>query len=113
MVHFNVVPKMDYPRAIYETGESVKVGDHVTLRTWIELWLKKNSGRVFFVPGISDHNPSMEYNGLKWVSVRYAGETETGILVHPETGIVKGVKFVRRTDDSLMTTPEGYEFSEE
>lgn len=104
---------MDYPAAQYETGESVAIGDYVELRTWIELWLKKHTGRVIFVPGISEHNSSLEYDGLKWVSIRYAGETETGVLVHPETGVLKGIKFIRRADDELTSTPDGYEFPED
>ena len=55
----------------------------------------------------------MEYNGLKWISIRYTGATEAGLLVHPESGITKGVTFLRRTDDDLIATPSEYEFPED
>ena len=43
----------------------------------------------------------------------YTGDTETGVLAHPETGIMKGIKFLRRTDDDLVDTPSGYEFPDD
>ena len=107
----DVGQNMLYPPAKYQTEEAVKVGDYVHFRIWAELWLYKRKGRVMFVPGISPRNESLEYNSLKWVSVRYAGDTETAFVVHPVSGVTMGIHFVHRTDDLLKETHSDYKFS--
>ncbi len=102
---------MSYPKAVYETGEDVKVGDYVQFRAWAELWLRKRTGRVMFVPGISPPNPTLEYNGLKWISIDEE-KMKIGGLVDPKTGVVKKIRFLKRSDDELQETPSGYEFED-
>lgn len=65
-----------------------------------------------FVPGISPRHPSLEHDGLKWISIDYENE-KFGPVVHPETGIVRKITFLRRSDDDLKETPDGYEFRDD
>ena len=103
---------MSYPEAKYETGEPVLIGDHVGFRMWSELWLKKCNGRVEFVPGISPFNDSLEDNDLKWVSVVHESKAQIGFVVNPDSGVVKGLRFVRRTDDDFRETSPDFVFDE-
>jgi hypothetical protein len=84
-----------YPKAVYETGEAVQLGDHVQIKVWAEFWKGWQDGVVKYVPGISNKNPRHEYNGLKWVAISFRNG-ELGSLVTPETGRLKRVRFVRR-----------------
>ncbi len=103
---------MNYPKAVYESGEEIRVGDHVQFKTWVEFWRGWIDGRVMFVPGISPFNSSLEYNGLKWVSID-CDKTKIAPLVDPDSGIVKKNRFCGRSKDDLSETPEGYEFPDD
>lgn len=102
---------MSYPLARYKTGEPVMVGDHVEFKTWPELWLVKHQGRVVHVPGVSPVNSTLEDENLKWACIEFRG-TKFGPLVHPETGILQGIRFLKRTDDELRSTPVDFSFPE-
>jgi hypothetical protein len=52
-----------YPRAVYETGELVQLGDAVKVKVWAEFWRGWQEGVVEYVPGISKKKPQHEYNG--------------------------------------------------
>ena len=43
----------DYPRAVYETGELVELGDKVHINVWAEFWKGWQNGVVEYAPGIS------------------------------------------------------------
>lgn len=84
-----------YPKAVYETGEFVEVGDRVQAKVWAEFWKGWQDGVVKYVPGISKKKLAHEYNGLKWVVIRLPN-VEMGSLVNPENGKLRKVRFVGR-----------------
>jgi hypothetical protein len=89
-------PSQDnYPKAIYETGELVELGDRVQIKVWVEFWKGWQDGVVKYVPGISKKNPNHEYEGLKWVAISFKSG-EICPLVHPETGKLRKVRFMGR-----------------
>ena len=84
-----------YPKAIYDTGEMVQLGDKVQVKVWAEFWKGWQDGQVEYVPGVSKRNPRHEYNGLKWVAVRFT-HGEICPLVDPKSGKLRKVKFLAR-----------------
>jgi len=88
--------KDSYPRAVYESGEPVYLGDIVQFKTWLFFWKGWMKGTVQYVPGISPRKPQHEYNGLKWLSIK-GDKMIVGPVVDPKTGIVKRIRLVERT----------------
>ena len=84
-----------YPKALYETGEPVQPGDKVQVKVWAEFWKGWQDGQVEYVPGISKRKTRHEYNGLKWVAIRFRNG-EICPLVDPKTGKLRKVRFVER-----------------
>ncbi|HMP81113.1 MAG TPA: hypothetical protein PKA41_00220 [Verrucomicrobiota bacterium] len=84
-----------YPKAIYETGELVQVGDRVQVKVWAEFWKGWQDGQVDYVPGISKKKLKHEYNGLKWVAIRFRNG-EICPVVDPKSGKLRKVRFVAR-----------------
>jgi hypothetical protein len=84
-----------YPKAIYETGELIQLGDRVKIKVWAEFWKGWQDGVVKYVPGISKRKPANEHGGLKWIEVNF-GAGNAGLLVDPKTGQVRKLKFVSR-----------------
>lgn len=85
----------NYPKAIYETGESVQLGDHVQIKVWAEFWKGWQNGTVNYVPGKSNKNPEFESNGLKWVAITIKNGQICPMVAH-ESGKLKNVKFSGR-----------------
>ena len=91
----------DYPRAIYDNGSPVRLGDVVQFKLWTEFWRGWQSGVIVYVPGISNKKLEHEHGGLKWVSIKF----EDGCinpLVDPKTGILRKIKFVKRVDTAQI-----------
>lgn len=86
-----------YPKAVYETGELVEVGDRVQVKVWAEFWKGWQDGMVHYVPGISKRKPQHEYGGLKWVAIKFR-DGQICPLVDPNTGKLRKVRFIRRRD---------------
>ena len=84
-----------YPKAVYETGELVQVGDRVQVKVWAEFWKGWQDGVVEYVPGVSKRKPQHEYGGLKWAAIRF-GTGQICPLVDPATGKLRKVRFIRR-----------------
>ena len=84
-----------YPKAVYETGELVQVGDRVQVKVWAEFWKGWQDGMVEYVPGVSKQKPQHEYGGLKWAAIRF-GTGQICPLVDPATGKLRKVRFIRR-----------------
>lgn len=71
----------------------VKLGDEIRKRRFFR-W---QTGRIVYVPGVSPMNPDMEFNGLKYVGLRFNNGALVATLVHPNTSsIKKAVEFVKR-----------------
>ena len=86
-----------YPKAVYETGEPVQLADRVQVKVWVEFWKGWQDGVVEYVPGISKRNPQHEYNGLKWVVVRF-GSGHISPVVDPTSGKLRKVRFIGRAN---------------
>jgi len=84
-----------YPKAVYETGEWVQLGDHVQVKVWAEFWKGWQDGVVEYVPGVSKKKLQHEHGGLKWVAIKFRNG-QICPLVSPESGKLKKVKFVGR-----------------
>ena len=84
-----------YPRAVYETGEPVELGDHVQIKVWAEFWKGWQDGEVEYVPGVSNKKLEHEHGGMKWVAIRFQNG-QICPLVDPENGKLRKVKFVGR-----------------
>jgi hypothetical protein len=84
-----------YPKAVYETGELVQLADRVQVKVWAQFWKGWQDGVVEYVPGISKRNPQHEYNGLKWVAIRFR-DGRISPVVDPKTGKLRKVRFVGR-----------------
>jgi hypothetical protein len=101
------------PVAIH-TSVIVQVGDYVEMKVWLFFWKGWQTGRVYYVPGISPKSDSLEYNGLSWVSIHDENGSPVGVVVNPETRqLKKTVRFIRRSDDALTETPIDYAFPDE
>ena len=87
--------KDPYPKAVYETGEEVHLGDRVQVKVWAEFWKGWQDGEVRYVPGVSKKKPQHEHGGLKWVAIRFPNG-EICPLVDPENGRLRKVRFVGR-----------------
>jgi hypothetical protein len=87
--------KDSYPCAIYESGETVLLGDKVRFKSWLFFWKGWMEGTVQYVPGISARSPEHEYNGLKWVSIK-GNQMMVAPVIDPKTGIIKEIRFVER-----------------
>ena len=86
-----------YPKAIYDTGELVQLGDRVQVKVWAEFWKGWQDGEVEYVPGVSKKKLRHEHGGLKWVAIRFRNG-QICPLVDPESGKLRKVKFIRRND---------------
>jgi len=84
-----------YPKAVYETGEWVQLGDHVQVKVWAEFWKGWQDGVVEYVPGVSKKKLQHEHGGLKWVAIKFRNG-QICPLVSPASGKLKKVKFVGR-----------------
>lgn len=84
-----------YPKALYETGELVQLGDNVQVKVWVEFWKGWQDGEVKYVPGISKKKLQHEHGGLKWVAIKFRNG-EICPLVDPTTGKLSKVRFIRR-----------------
>ena len=84
-----------YPKAVYETGELVQLGDRVQVKVWAEFWKGWQDGVVEYVPGVSKRKPQHEYGGLKWVAIQFKNG-QICPLVDPATGKLRKVRFIGR-----------------
>lgn len=84
-----------YPKARYESGELVELGDVVKFKSWIEFWKGWQEGVICYVPGVSKEILKHEYGELKWASIKYKNGC-IGPLVDPETGILRKIHFLKR-----------------
>ncbi len=57
-----------YSERIHDDRVQVLVGDHVEIKLWLFFWRGWQSSRIYYVPGLSPKNPSLEHGGLAWVA---------------------------------------------
>jgi hypothetical protein len=84
-----------YPKAIYESGEEVLLGDEVQTKTLLLFWRGWQDGVIDYVPGVSNKKNELEHGGLKWISIKIK-DGAIDPLVLPDTGVVKNVRLIRR-----------------
>jgi hypothetical protein len=92
---------------VYGDGQTpVRPGDHIEYRTLLSWWRRK-SGRVAYVPGISQLNTDMEFAGMAWVGISGTDGTFRGVRVDADSGrIKKSVRFVSRSNGSDYHRPD-------
>jgi hypothetical protein len=78
----------------YFDGKTVvNLGDHVEKRGLFG----RRHGRVSYVPGISEVNPNMEFNGLIYVGIKFDGGGLVATLVDPKIFLLKKtIRFCKR-----------------
>jgi hypothetical protein len=77
---------------------AVLPGDRVSVRSF----LRRRTGEVIYVPGISRRRGTYEHNGLAWVGVSLPDGWAIGEIVLPETRTLKrSVRFLGRGTESL------------
>ena len=83
-----------YEEVYYADGVTpVRIGDFVGTR----IFFRKTQGRVAYVPGLSDVNPEMEFNGLTYVGIRPKDQGMLGVTVIPDQQTIKkSKKFIAR-----------------
>ena len=84
-----------YPKAAYESGEFVQVGDQVQVKVWAQFWKGWQDGTVEYVPGVSKKNLAHEHGGLKWVAIKFR-DGQICHLVDPDNGKLRKVRFIAR-----------------
>lgn len=87
-----------YPKAIYESGEDVCLGDVVQVKALMLFWRGWQEGVVEYVPGFSKKRNELENNGLKWISIKVKDGT-IDPLVSPDSGVVHKVRLIHRRHD--------------
>lgn len=79
----------------YIDGTEIKLGDQVHVR-YLLFW--KDLARVVYIPGISEKNPQLEYNGLSMVAVKTEDKSAViSSLLDPKTyRLGKSIQFISR-----------------
>ena len=79
----------------FDRSIRVLLGDRVQLR----VFLRKRTGQVTYVPGISAVNEEMEHGGLTWVGIQIDNGPTVGKLVDPSClALEKGIRFLGRAE---------------
>ena len=85
--------KSDGPVRYFGGAPAIELGDRVRLR----VFLRKRTGSVNYVPGLSPAHEEMEHDFLYWIGIALDDGTFTGAIVDPDTGCTrKGVVFLER-----------------
>jgi len=94
----------------FDNAVEVQLGDRVTLK----IWFRERTGRVVYVPGVSDLNPEFEYNGMKWVGIRLQDRSMVATPILTATGnLKKKIKFIERDSSAYEPiTKDSREFEE-
>jgi hypothetical protein len=80
---------------------TVLPGDRVSVR----LFLRRRTGEVIYVPGISRRRGTYDHNGLTWVGISLADGWAVGEIVLPDTQRLKpSVRFVGRGSGSAQAS---------
>lgn len=90
--------------------DEVQLGDRASIR----LWFKTRTGRVVYVPGLSQMNAEFEFNGMRWVGIRLANGAlvATPVLVKTNS-LKKKVRLIARDSSPCeFITPDSKEFEE-
>jgi len=93
-----------------DQSTTVNLGDRVEVR----VWFRKRQGRVVYVPGISELNEELEYNGLRCVGIRM---DTSALLATPVLRKTRSLKkrfrfIVRDASPCKFITPESREFND-
>jgi hypothetical protein len=96
-------PRDGYPIIKYhDTDTQVLIGDHVEVKFGLFFWKGWQKGRIYYVPGLSKEDETLEHNRLMMVGIRDSRSGRSGHPVQPGSGRLRdNVRFIGRTDDSL------------
>ena len=104
-------PRDGYPIIRYHDSDTqVLIGDHVEFKLGLFFWKGWQKGRIYYVPGLSKEDETLEHNRLIMVGIHDSRGGRSGHSVQPDSGRLRdNVRFIGRTDDSLGTAPPDYE----
>jgi len=108
-------PRDGYPIISYHGSDTqVLLGDHVEFKVGLLFWKGWQKGRIYYVPGLSEVDDTLEHNRLMMVGIHDSRGGRSGHIVQPGPFRLRdNVRLISRTDDSLGTTPPDYVFNEE
>ena len=76
----------------------VRLGDRVQTR----IWLRKHTGRVVYLPGVSAMNPALEFGGLRWVGIRLDEGGFLSAIVDPTLHFLRNrIVFLTRDESAV------------
>ncbi len=94
------------PQIVYYSDRSTRVepGDYIQLR----IFLKKYTGRVVYVPGVSASNPNMDFNGLYRVGIQIPDGPFVATNVLSEGSCLKKkIRFLKRGAEGIAELAPG------
>jgi len=102
----NKIPRDEYSIIRYHDSDiQVLIGDHVEVKLGLFFWKGWQKGRIYYVPGLSKEDNTLEHNRLMMVGIHDSRGRRSGHVVQPGSGRLRNnVRFVGRTDDRLGTT---------
>jgi hypothetical protein len=98
----------------HDSDIQVLIGDHVEFKLGIFFWKGWQKGRIYYVPGLSKKDDTLEHNRLMMVGIHNSRSRRSGHVVQPGSSRLRNnVRFIGRTYHRLETTPPDYIFNEE
>ncbi len=98
-------PRDGYPIIRYrDTDTQVLIGDHVEVR--LGLFFRKGwqKGRIYYVPGLSEADETLEHNRLLMVGIHDSRGGRSGHAVQPGSDRLRdNVRFIGRTEDLRLS----------
>ena len=99
-------PRDGYPIIRYYGSDTqVLVGDHVEFKPGLFFWQGWQKGRIYYVPGLSKEDDTLEHNRLMMVGIQDSAGRRSGHVVQAGSSRLRNnVRFVGRTEESPGTT---------
>ena len=92
------------------TEQGVELGDHVVVTIPL-FFFQRESGRVSYLPGVSPHNPEIDFGGMFRVGIQARGFV--AVHVDPDSlELQKTVRFLRRDSAGVPPIPSDEELRE-
>ena len=95
----------------YSDGTQVQMGDCVETRIFLFM---KRTGRVVYLPGLSQPHPKMEHDGVRRVGVKFDDGGFGGFWIEPSTSVViKTIKFINRNSTLSESLPSSEDWDKD
>jgi hypothetical protein len=77
----------------YKTGETVRLGDRVELRSF---FIFRDPGTVIYIPGVSRFHEEMKEGPIEYIGIKLDGAATGAATIDPATRQVLHVRFLER-----------------